>query len=253
MEIIMAEKINVRGIYFDNVTMDEAVSLLLERAKSGVQTSVFTPNSEIVQMCIDNPEMYDIIGKADVTLPDGIGVIKAARILKTPLKERVAGFDTGKRIIAASGDEGLKIFFLGGKPGIAEAAAEKMKEEFPESIFVGTNDGYFKKEGEESDAVIEKVNESGADVLFVCLGAPTQEKWINENRERMPGVKLFLGLGGSLDGYSGNVKRAPEFFIKHNLEWFYRLACQPSRIGRMMKLPKFYFGTWVYKIKNKKK
>ena len=82
----MAEKINVRGVYFDNVTMDEAVSMLLERAKAGVQTSVFTPNSEIVQMCIDNPEMYDIIGKADVTLPDGIGVIKAAKILKTPLK-----------------------------------------------------------------------------------------------------------------------------------------------------------------------
>ena len=249
----MAEKINVRGVYFDNVTMDEAVAMLIERVKSGVQTSVFTPNPEIVQMCIDDNTMYDVIGKGDVILPDGIGVVKAAKILKTPLKERVAGFDTGKRIIAASKDEGLKIFFLGGKPGIAEQAVEKMKEEYPGSIFVGTNDGYFKKDGAESDAVIAKVNESGADVLFVCLGAPTQEKWINENRDKMPGVKLFLALGGSLDGYSGNVKRAPEFFIKLGLEWFYRLACQPSRIGRMMKLPKFYFGTWIYKMKNKNK
>jgi len=248
----MAEKINVRGVYFDNVTMDEAVAMLIERVKSGVQTSVFTPNPEIVQMCIDDNTMYDVIGKGDVILPDGIGVVKAAKILKTPLKERVAGFDTGKRIIAASGKENMKIYFLGGKPGIAEQAVEKMKEEFPDAIFVGSGDGYFKKEGEETDAVIEKVNASGADVLFVCLGAPTQEKWINANRDRMPGVKLFLALGGSLDGYSGNVKRAPQFFIKHNLEWFYRLACQPSRIGRMMKLPKFYFGTWIYKIKNKK-
>lgn len=247
----MAEKINVRGVYFDNVTMDEAVTLMIERAAAGLQTSVFTPNSEIVQMCIDAPEMYDIIGKADITLPDGIGVVKAAKILKTPLKERVAGFDAGKLLISRAADENLKIYFLGGKPGIAEQAAAKLTEEYPGTEFVGCHDGYFKKEGEENDIVVEEINRSGADILFVCLGAPTQEKWINANRDRLPGVKIFLGLGGSLDGYSGNVKRAPEFFIKHGLEWFYRLACQPSRIGRMMKLPKFYFGTWIYKMKNK--
>ncbi len=245
----MAEKINVRGIYFDNVTFDEAIELLVSRIKAGVSTSVFTPNPEIVQLCIDDSAMYDVIGKADVTLPDGIGIVKAAKILGTPLKERVAGFDTGKRIIDISREHGLKLYFLGGKPGIAEAAAERMCEEFPGAEFVGTGDGYFKKEGAESDAVIARINESGADVLFVCLGAPTQEKWINENRDKMPNVKLFLALGGSLDGYSGNVKRAPQFFIKHNLEWFYRLMCQPSRIGRMMKLPKFYFGTWLYKLR----
>lgn len=247
----MAEKINVRGIYFDNVTMDEAVELLLSRVADGKQTSVFTPNPEIVQLCIDDSSMYDVIGKADVTLPDGIGIVKAARLLKTPLKERVAGFDVGKRIIDESRSRELKLYFLGGKPGVAVAAAEKMTEEFPGALFVGASDGYFKKEGAESDAVIEKINDSAADVLFVCLGAPTQEKWINENRAKMPNVKLFLALGGSLDGYSGNVKRAPQFFIKHNLEWFYRLMCQPSRIGRMMKLPKFYFGTWLYKLRNK--
>lgn len=245
----MAEKINIRGIFFDNVTFDEAIELLLSRIKSGNSTSVFTPNPEIVQLCIDDPAMYDVIGKADVTLPDGIGVVKAAKILGTPLKERVAGFDIGKRIIDISRENDLKIYFLGGKPGIAESAAKKMSEEFSGAQFVGAGDGYFKKEGAETDAVIEKINQSGADILFVCLGAPTQERWINANRDKMPNVKLFLALGGSLDGYSGNVKRAPQFFIEHNLEWFYRLMCQPSRIGRMMKLPKFYFGTWLYKLR----
>lgn len=248
----MAEKINVRGLYFDNVTVEEAVDMMIKRAKEGLQTSVFTPNPEIVQMCIDNPEMYDVIGKGDMILPDGIGVVKAAKILGTPLKARCPGFDCGKRLISLSGKEDLKIFFMGSKPGIADAAAAKMKEEFPDSIFVGTNDGYFKKEGEENDAVVEKINASGADVLFVCLGAPAQEKWINANRDRLPNVKVFLGLGGSLDGYSGNVKRAPKLFIKLNLEWFYRLLCQPSRIGRMMKLPKFLFGTIAYKKQLKK-
>lgn len=248
----MSEKIDVRGLLFDNMTVEEAVDKMIENVHAGMQTSVFTPNPEIVQMCIDNPEMYDVIGKGDMILPDGIGVVKAAKILGTPLKARCPGFDCGKRLISLSGEEDLKIFFMGSKPGIADAAAQKMTEEFPDAQFVGTNDGYFKKEGEENDAVIEKINASGANVLFVCLGAPAQEKWINANRGRMPGVMLFLGLGGSLDGYSGNVKRAPDFFIKLNLEWFYRLLCQPSRIGRMMKLPKFLFGTIGYKRKLKK-
>ena len=248
----MAEKIDVRGLLFDNYTIEEATDQMIENVHEGKQTSVFTPNPEIVQMCIENPEMYDVIGKGDMILPDGIGVVKAAKILGTPLKGRCPGFDCGKRLISLSGKEGLKIFFMGSKPGIADEAAKKMVEEFPDAVFVGTNDGYFKKEGEENDAVVAKINDSGANVLYVCLGAPAQEKWINANRDRMPGVKLFLALGGSLDGYSGNVKRAPDFFIKLNLEWFYRLCCQPSRLGRMMKLPKFLFGTIAYKKQLKK-
>jgi N-acetylglucosaminyldiphosphoundecaprenol N-acetyl-beta-D-mannosaminyltransferase len=246
-------RIQVRGVFFDNVTLDEAAHLLRAAARenrSGV--SVFTPNSEIVQLCIEDASLRDTINEGGLIIPDGIGVVKAAKILGTPLKARCPGFDCGKRLISLSGKEDLKIFFMGSKPGIADAAAAKMKEEFPDSIFVGTNDGYFKKEGEENDAVVEKINASGADVLFVCLGAPAQEKWINANRDRLPNVKVFLGLGGSLDGYSGNVKRAPKLFIKLNLEWFYRLLCQPSRIGRMMKLPKFLFGTIAYKKQLKK-
>lgn len=248
----MDNKINVRGLNFDNLTVDEAVGSMIKNVHSGKQTSVFTPNPEIVQMCIDNNAMYDVIGRGDMILPDGIGVVKASKILGTPLKGRTPGYDCGEELIKRSGKEGLKIFFLGGKTGIAETAAEKMTEKYPDAVFVGCHDGYFKKEGEESEAVVRLINESGANVLFVCLGAPAQEKWINANRSALTDVMLMLGLGGSLDGYSGNVKRAPKLFIKLNLEWFYRLLCQPSRIGRMMKLPKFYFGTWRYKIKNKK-
>ncbi len=248
----MTEKIDIRGVKFDNVTLDEAVCELLSRARAGVQTAVFTPNPEIVQLCIDDPSMYEVINSGDMILPDGIGVVKAAKILGTPLKGRVPGFDTGERIISHSASEGLKIFFMGGKPGIAELAAQKMAEKYPGTVFAGTHDGYFKKEGEENDAVIAEINASGADVLFVCLGVPAQEKWIIANRDKLPGVKLMLALGGSLDGYSGTFKRAPKLFIKLNLEWFYRLLCQPSRLGRMMKLPKFYFGTWSYKLRGGK-
>ena len=247
----MSEKIDVRGIKFDNVTVSEAVDLMLDNTRAARQTAVFTPNSEIVQMCIDNPEMYDVIGRADITLPDGIGVVKAAKILGTPLKGRAPGFEAGEELIRRSSDHGLKIFLMGGKPGIAELARDKLLEKYPRTEFVGCHDGYFQKDGDENDAMVAEIKASGADVLFVCFGAPAQEKWINENRGRLPEVKLFLGLGGSLDGYSGNLKRAPEIFCKLGLEWFYRLLCQPSRIGRMMKLPKFYFGTWRYKLSGK--
>ena len=114
-------------------------------------------------------------------------------------------------------------------------------------------DGYFKKEGEENDAVIAAINEAAPNILFVCLGVPAQEKWIDANRDRLPTVRAALGLGGSLDSYAGTMKRAPKIFIKLNLEWFYRLCCQPSRIGRMMKLPKFVFGTLLYRLTGKNK
>ncbi len=243
-------KTNIRGVNFDNLTLNETVELILSRLRKGEQTAVFTPNSEIVQTCIEDNRLYAVINSADVICPDGIGVIKAAKILKTPLKEKVAGIEVGEKLISSLADGSKTIFFLGSKPGIADLAAEAMQRKYPGIKIAGTNDGYFKKEGEENEAVIAKVNESGADVLFVCLGAPAQEKWIYANRGKLNAVVL-LGLGGSLDGYAGVVKRAPKLFIKLGLEWFYRLLCEPWRFKRMLKLPKFYLGTLRYKLTGK--
>jgi len=248
----MSEKINIRGVLFNNVTLEEAVSYLVSSLEDGKQTALFTPNSEIVQNCIENPELYDVINSGELIIPDGIGVVKAGRILRTPFKGgKVAGIEVGEELIRrlAGGDH--KVFFLGGKPGVAEAAADSLTKKYPGIQFAGFSDGYFSKEGEENDSVIEKINSTDADVLYVCLGAPTQEKWIYANRARLKNIKIMLALGGSLDGYAGNVKRAPKIFIKLGLEWFYRLLCEPWRFKRMLKLPKFYFGTWIYKLKNK--
>lgn len=243
-------KINVRGINFDNLTLDETVEQLLLRLQNGEQTAVFTPNSEIVQACIEEPALYPIINSAEIVCPDGIGVVKAAKILKTPLKGKVAGIEVGERLIAALTDGEKSVFFLGGKPGIAEQAARNLTEKYPGVRIVGTNDGYFAKEGAENDAVIDKINASGAEILFVCLGAPAQEKWIFQNRSRLNAV-VMLGLGGSLDGYAGVVRRAPKLFIDLGLEWFYRLLREPRRLKRMMKLPKFYFGALRYRFTGK--
>ncbi|MBE6598272.1 MAG: WecB/TagA/CpsF family glycosyltransferase, partial [Ruminococcaceae bacterium] len=178
-------KINIRGVNFDNLTLNETVDLILTRLEKGEQTAVYTPNSEIVQACIEDNSLYTVINSAEIICPDGIGVIKAANILKTPLKQKVAGIEVGEKLIASLTDGRKSIFFLGGKPGIAEKAATEMEKKYPGIRIAGTGDGYFKKEGAESDAVIEKVNKSGADVLFVCLGAPAQEKWIFQNRTKL--------------------------------------------------------------------
>lgn len=253
------EIINVRGVNFHNVTLDEAAKYLEERYKNGEKTAVFTPNSEIVQLCINDSDFCSVINSAELIIPDGIGVVKAARILKTPLKGKVAGVDFGKKTLEIAAKKGIPVFLFGGKDAtrtesgvsVAEQCKTVFEKEFPGINIAGTRDGYCKKEGSDNDKTVEMINSSGAEILFVCLGAPLQENWIYNNRDKMPNVKIFLGLGGSLDVYSGNTKRAPKLFIKLNLEWFYRLLCEPKRIGRMMSLPKFYFGTWKYKFKKK--
>lgn len=247
----MSEKVNVRGVLFDSLTMEETVDLLCERLKKKIPTAVYTPNAEIVQACIEDENLYPIINSAEVIIPDGIGVIKAARICKTPLKEKVAGVVVGEKLLeqAAHMPE-YGIFFLGGKPGVAEIAADKMREKYPGVHIVGCHDGYFQKTGPENDAVIASICESGAAIVYVFLGAPTQERWIYENRARMQAT-MYLGLGGSVDVYAGCSKRAPEIFIRFGLEWFYRLCREPWRLKRMMKLPKFYFGTWFFHLRHK--
>ena len=227
-------RVNILGVGFDNYTMAELVKKGTEFLCSDSCHYVVTPNPEIVETCRENAEAMRAVNGADLVIPDGIGVIYGAKILKTPLKERTPGIEFGEHMIAKCAELGKSVFFLGAKPGVADTAAENMKKKYPALKVAGTNDGYFKEDG----PVVEKVRASGADLLFVCLGAPKQEFWMEKNGQAT-GAKLMMGLGGSLDVWAGTVQRAPEFYIRHNLEWFYRLVKNPSRIGRMMKLPLF--------------
>lgn len=242
------ERINIRGIGFDNVNMEEALAMCEDLITAGGAHTIHTPNAEIVQMCIDDPSKRELINSADLIIPDGAGVILAGKILGSPLpKGKVAGIELCENLVRLSGEKGWKIFMLGGKPGIAEIASQKLTEKYPDTNIVGINDGYFKNDAE----IIEKINASGADILFVCLGVPKQEEWMYAHKNEL-NVKLMGGFGGSFDVFAGQVNRAPDFFINCNLEWFYRLIKEPSRFGRMMKLPKFVFGSLKDKIIGKK-
>lgn len=227
-------RIDVLGVGFDNVTMDEAVARAMALIREGGAHYVVTPNPEIVEVCRENPAAKAAVNGADLVLPDGIGVIKGAAMLGTPLKEKTPGIEFAGHLMERMAEEGLSLFLLGAKPGVAEAAAKNLAERYPGLVVAGTHDGYF----QEDAPVVDSIRQSGADVVFVCLGAPKQELWMRKNGPAT-GAHLLCGLGGSLDVFAGVVERAPKFWSDHGLEWFYRLCKEPRRIGRMMKLPLF--------------
>ena len=249
---MVSEKIIVRGIPYDSVTLPEALDSIRGFLSSGKTNTVVTPNAEIAQRCVEDETIRSLVTDADLVIPDGAGVVLAARILGTPLKCKVPGCELGELIVSRAADEGFRIFFLGGKPGVAALAEEKLREKYPGFHTVGVLDGYFSKEGPENEAVLAEIRESHADILFVCLGFPAQERWMHDNRGNLPAVRVMLGLGGSLDCYAGTVRRAPKVFIRLGLEWFYRLLCQPSRAWRMRKLPKFLIGTVFCRLTGRK-
>lgn len=227
-------RIDILGVGFDNVTMAEAVARGRELLDAEGAHYVVTPNPEIVEACRADADAMAAVNGADLVLPDGVGVVYGARMLKTPLKERVPGIEFGTAMLEYCAKSGKSVFFLGAKPGVAEQAAKNLRERFYGLRVAGTKDGYFKDDAQAAAAI----RESGADMALVCLGAPKQEKFMAAYGEAT-GARLLLGLGGTLDVFAGVARRAPEFYVKHNLEWLYRLVKNPSRAGRMLKLPLF--------------
>lgn len=228
-------KTDVLGVSYDNITMDEALKTartLLEKAGASF---VVTPNAEMAFEATKDPDFCALLNRADLVLPDGAGVVLAARLRKTPLREKVAGVEFATRLLPILAETKTKLFLLGSKPGVAELAAEKMHQIAPGLEFCGMADGYFTDEA----AVVEQINASEAQALFVCLGSPKQERFMDAHRSDFTTVRLMAGLGGTLDVVAGTAQRAPKWMIKSNLEWFYRLLKQPSRLGRMMRLPKY--------------
>lgn len=237
-------KIDVMGLKFDSMTMDEALSRAEALLRGDKAAYVVTPNAEIAYEALHDGQLREMLNGANLMLPDGAGVVLASKLLRTPVKQKVAGVDFAAGLLGILERNGQSLYLLGGKTGIGELAAQKMLEAHPQLRIAGIADGYFQDEA----PVIAKINASGADALFVCLGAPKQERFMVQHQQELH-VHLMAGLGGSLDAFAGTVQRAPAWMIRLNLEWLYRLIREPKRFRRMLRLPKYLWAVMLKRIR----
>lgn len=243
------DKIKIFNTVVDNISFDEGREILKEMLAEERFHILFTPNTEIVMACRDDKELAEAVNSADLVVADGIGLVIGSKIKHLPLKERVTGFDLSMAMLELAKEEKKKVFFLGAEPGVAEKAREEVEAVYGD-IVANVHHGYFKgahrgfDDHEEEKAVIDAINASEADILFVGLGFPKQEQFILNNAEKFSHLKIAIGNGGVLDVLAGKAKRAPDIFIKLNLEWFYRLIKNPSRLSRQLVIPKFLWTVW---------
>ncbi|MCQ2565872.1 MAG: WecB/TagA/CpsF family glycosyltransferase [Clostridia bacterium] len=233
----MSGKLSILGVKVDRVTRKEALEKFAGFMDKEGQSLIVTPNSEIILNADKDPRLKELINNAAMVIPDGIGLVIASKQLRQPLEERVTGIDFAHSALEWCAANDRKVYFLGSKPGIARKAAENMMAEIPGLQIVGARDGYFKAEEEED--VARAIAQTGAEFLCVALGSPKQELFADKYKDIL-GVKAAVGIGGSLDVWSGTLQRAPEFYCKYGLEWFYRLIQEPSRFKRMAKIPMLF-------------
>lgn len=227
----MNERIFLLGIPIDNVTQQQTLARVREMLASDGQHHVMTPNPEMLVEAVRNPAFRHVLSRSALNVPDGFGLLLAARMRGTPLRERVTGADL---LLALCTDEDApKIFLLGAAPGVAEKAAEALQKQNASlriaGVFAGT------PSQEDAADIIRRINASGANLLFVAYGAPVQDLWIHRHLSAMPGVRVAMGVGGAFDFLAGVRTRAPGWMRSLGIEWVWRLIQEPSRLKRIVR------------------
>ncbi|MYD10114.1 MAG: WecB/TagA/CpsF family glycosyltransferase [Chloroflexi bacterium] len=230
-------RLRILGVPVDAITYKGWLEKIAVWIRDGGRARhVCTVNPEFIMIARKDPIFFAILQRAAICVPDGVGLLWASRRLGAPLPERVTGSDGVPFIALHAAERGWKLFFLGAGPGVADKAAAILQERCPGLIVAGTYGG--SPAGSDEDRIVQLVNSSGADILFVAYGAPTQDKWIARNLPRLQ-VSMAMGVGGSLDFIAGVIPRAPDWMQRRGLEWLYRLLRQPWRWRRMLRLPRF--------------
>ena len=224
------EQIDVLGINFDNVSMPEAVERIEEMIHLGGSHIVCTPNVHHLIMAFKDTQFNRVIQDSSLCLTDGMPIVWLSYLLGTPLKERVAGSDLVSQLCQRSSSSGLRLFFLGAAPGVAEKARDVAQKRFPGCQIVGTYSPNPSELNDSSASFLDFIVSVRPDILLVALGPPKQEKWLSQYLHRV-GVPVGIGIGASLDFMAGNLKRAPRWMQRVGLEWFYRLIKEPRRLA----------------------
>lgn len=227
------------GVRIDRVTLDEAVERAL--SPSDEPCFVVTPNALMLDACRKNPPLATVLNRSALSLPDGAGVLWAARRHGTLLPCRVAGIEFGEALLRRAAEDGLRVFLLGGGEGVAEDAAARLCERFPMLRICGSYWGYFDRSGEENRRLLSILRACRPDILFVCFGFPLQEQWILENLYRLDGIRVIAGLGGALDVWSGHLRRAPKLVSRLGMEWAWRMLREPRRLRGLPAIVRTFF------------
>ena len=242
------QRIHLLGLPVDGVTYDDWLRLIdvwIAQDGDTPARQVCTINPEFMMVAQRDVNFRNILRRAALCVPDGAGLLWAARMRGTPLPERVTGSDGVPRIAAQAAARGWRLFLLGAAPGIAARAADVLRAEHPTLHISGVYSG--SPAPHEEDALVERVNASGADILLVAFGAPEQDKWIARNLPRLK-VRMAMGVGGTFDFIAGVVPRAPVWMRRMGIEWLFRLLLQPWRFRRMLRLPRFVWAVLMERL-----
>lgn len=240
--------VEILGVRVDDVTLDETLELIEGYIAAGAPHFIATNNTEFVMAAQRDEGFRQVLNSADLSIPDGVGLILGLRLFGVRVREHVRGTDTVERLMARAAAKGYTVFLLGAAEGVAEAAANKLRERYPELKVAGTYAG--SSDPRFDDATVEIVRGAGrVDILLVAFGAPAQERWIARNLDRL-NVSVAIGVGGVFDFISGRVQRAPAWVRRIELEWLYRLGRQPWRWRRQLALPRFVLCVLAVKARS---
>lgn len=233
-------RLQILGIRVDTYDMRQSLEQIEAfvaawRSSGGQLRQVVTINPEGVWLARGDAALAALIEQAALVTADGNGILWAARQLGQPLPERVAGIDLLGNICAMAAEQGWRVYLLGAKPGIADAAATALCRQYPGLEIAGCENGYFR---DREQAVVDAVAAARPDILFAALGMPYQEQWLHANRAAL-GCGVAVGVGGSFDVLAGAVRRAPALWQRLKLEWLWRLLAEPKRWRRALVIPKF--------------
>ena len=257
--------VEVLGVRFHNLNRVEAAEAIAALARAGGKAYVVKPYSEFMPRTARDPRIRDILNRADLCLADGIGILWAAHylslpggplralaqlplslaavglnqsVIRTPLRENMAGVDLTWEMLARLDEAGSRVFLLGGAQEEAQGTREQIEARFHGLRVVGARHGYFALSGKENEAVLQAIGEARPEVLLVAMGFPRQEEWIATNLPRLP-VNVAVAEGGSFSFIAGVTPRAPRWLRRLGLEWLFRLARQPWRLRRQLSIPRF--------------
>ena len=235
-------KENILGVDVSPLSYEDLKKNIEKDIENNKKSFIVAINPEKILKARKDEKLKKLLNNATYEIPDGIGVIYASKLRKGNIKTRITGIDSMEMLCKLSEEKKYKIFMYGAKEETIKKAKENLEIKFPNIQIVGTINGYEK----DNDKIISSINKSKADIVFVALGSPKQEYWITENMDKVS-AKIFQGVGGSFDVFSGNIKRAPKWMQKIGLEWLYRLIKEPKRIFRQIKLVKFLWLALIEK------